>query len=184
MGYEASLKKAWAAVREATRAENRIIFLNEEYEVIPSQGKVLSLPARIEPKDYYKILILHYLANEDKVLDIDGDDFISFKEMEGGEVYFSAFRKRAIGPILKKYGDNPALMFERADLLPAERIRLGNAALSIRIFPKIKAQVVLWAKDEEFEADCSMLFNRSARMILPTEDIAVLGGITASLLTR
>ena len=47
-------------------------------------------------------------------------------------------------------------------------------------FPKVKAAIVLWEKDDEFDAECNMLFNSSVKKILPTEDVAVLGGLIAS----
>ena len=95
---------------------------------------------------------------------------------------FSAFKKRAIDPILRKYGDNPSAIFERAKLFNAEKIGTGSAGISITTFPKIKIAVILWAKDDEFSAECNMLFNPEIKEIFPTEDVAVLGGITASLL--
>lgn len=182
MGYEVSLKKAWGAFKGSDEGKGYVKFLGDEYEIGFSQETVTSMSCNIEAKDYYKILILHYLANEDKVLDIETDDWKSFKEMEGGEAYFPAFRKRAIDPILRKYGDNPSAIFERVKALNAERIDTGTAGISIRVFPKVKVGIIVWAKDEEFGADCNMLFNRSINMIVPTEDVVVLSGIIASLI--
>ena len=178
MGYEASLEKAWG-VFGAGLGNRRIRFLGDEYEVDFSKKKILSLSRNIEAKDYYKILILHYLAAENKIGDTNKDRWISFKETEGGKEYFPAFRKRAIEPIIKKYGDNPALIFEGARPLSAEKMDAGSAAVSIEVFPGVKVGVVLWAKDDEFSADCNILFNETIKKILPTEDVAVLGGIVA-----
>ena len=58
---------------------------------------------------------------------------------------------------------------------------IGSAAISIRAFPKVKVGVVLYEKDEEFEADCRLLFNNSIKTLLSTEDVAVLGGVVASM---
>jgi len=181
MGYEASLEKAWDVFKDTSGREN-LRFLSDEYEVDFSRKTILSLSCNVEAKDYYKILILHYLANEGKVSGIEKDRWISFKEMEGGKEYFSAFHKRAISPITRKYGDNPAAMLDRAKMLGAKKIDEGNTAVSIVVFPKIKVGIILWAKDEEFSADCNILFNESIKKILPTEDVAVLGGIVGSLI--
>jgi len=182
MGYSDSLKKAWGALNvKQIPGKTSVKFLTDTYEINTLNRSIVSMSCNVEPKDYYKIIILHYLINEDRVLGLGDDDWMSFKEMDGGEVYFPAFRKRAIEPIIRKYGENPELIFKRIDVLGAEKIDMGNAAISIRIFPKIRVSIVLWAKDEEFPSECNMLFNRSARDILPTEDAAVLGGIIASL---
>ncbi|MFH1478149.1 MAG: DUF3786 domain-containing protein [Candidatus Omnitrophota bacterium] len=181
MGYEVSLKNAWEALGDR-EGNLSVSFLNNEYEVDFSTRTVMSLSCNIEAKDYYKILILHYLAKEDRVSDIGRDDWMSFKEMDGGSVYFTAFRKRAIDPIIRKYGDNPEALYNRMSLFKAQKMATGSSSISIEVFSKIKVGIVLWEKDEEFGADCNMLFNRSARLIFPTEDIAVLGGIIASKL--
>ena len=99
MGYKVALEKSWEMLQES--GKKNIRFLNDEYEVDFSKKSVLSLSCNVEAKEYYKILILHYLANEHKVSNIDNDKWISFKELEGGKEYFSAFRKRIVVPILK-----------------------------------------------------------------------------------
>ncbi len=182
MGYEVSLKKAWEELVALGKDKFHVKFLSDEYEVDFSNKRIFSLSCNIDAKDYYKILILHYLANEDKILDIEKDNWISFKEMDGGKIYFPAFHKRTIIPILKKYGDNPTGIFERCNVLNAERINTGTAGISIRVFPKVRIGIILWAKDEEFDADCNMVFNYSIKNIFPTEDVAVLGGIVANLI--
>lgn len=182
MGYETALRKAWDAVQGIDIEQEYLKFLNNEYEIDYAEKNIVLMSGNVPVKDYYKLLILHYIANENKVLNISNDKWMSFKEMDGGEAYFPAFKKRAIDPILKKYGDNPASIFERCKYFNAEKIDTGTAAISINVFPKIKIAVILWAKDDEFSAECNMLFNTDTKEILPTEDVAVLGGIIASLL--
>ncbi len=182
MGYEVALKKAWDVVQGIDTQHKYIKFLNDEYEIDCLNKDIISVSCNAPAKDYYKLLILHYIAGEHRVSEVKDGKWISFKELEGGEAYFSAFRKRAIDPILRKYGDNPSGIFERCNFFNAERINAGTAGISISAFYKIKAAVILWAKDEEFSTDCNMLFNQEIKDILPTEDVAVLGGIIASLL--
>ena len=182
MGYEIALKKAWDAVLKSGAKNRYIKFFNDEYEIDYNQVNIISLSCNSPAKDYYKLLILHYIANENKISKITSNNLISFKEFEGGEVYFSAFKKRAIDPIIRKYGDNPAAIFEKAGYLNAEKLEMDAYAISIGVFEKIKIAVIMRSKDDEFPADCNMLFNPEAKFILSTEDIAVLGGITASLL--
>ena len=180
MGYELSLNNAWAEFGGLKPDTKQITFLNERYEINLNLKSITSTTNDVELKDYYKILVLHYIINESKVSQIDGEEWISFKEMDGGAIYFPAFRKRAIEPILNKYGDDPAVIYERAGFLNAEKISMGNVGLAVNAFPKVKAAIVLWEKDDEFDAECNMLFNSSVKKILPTEDVAVLGGLIAS----
>lgn len=182
MGYEIALNKAWDALEDSGSKGRYLKFFNEEYEIDFARRNIISTLRNASAKDYYKLLMLHYIAGQDKVLDVSEDSWVSFKELEGGEVYFSAFRRRAIEPVLKKYGDNPFAIFERARFFNAEKIDMGATAISINVFLKIKVAVAVWAKDNEFSADCNMLFNPEIKEILPTEDVAVLGGIIAFLL--
>jgi hypothetical protein len=182
MGYDIALKKAWDTLQDSGIKTTNIKFLGDEYGIDHAARSILSLSCNTPAKDYYKIIILHYLANEFKVGDISGDSWTSFKELDGGEIYFSAFRKRAIEPILRKYGDKPEAMLERAEFMNGEKIKTGNAGLSIKVFPKVKIGIILWAKDDEFSADCNILFNSSISNIFPTEDVTVLAGIIASLI--
>lgn len=181
MGYEVSLNKAWGAIKNQDK-KLKVKFINDEYDIDLVERAVLSRSCNVEAKDYYKILILHYVANSDNIEDISKDKWISFKELEGGKEYFPAFRKRAVEPILRKYGDDPRAIFERIGYLNAEKLDMGSAAISINVFPKIKVGLVLWEKDDEFAADCNIVFNSGIKYILPTEDAAVLGGIVASVL--
>ncbi len=182
MGYEAALKKAWDAFEGLGTQDRYAKFLNDEYEIDYTQRKIISMSCNTPANDYFSFLILHYLSSQGRVLRISSNNWVSFKELDGGEAYFSAFRKRAIDPILRKYGDNPAGIFDKSNLFNAEIIGTGTAAISINAFPKIKIAVILWAKDDEFDAECNMLFNPEIKQIFPTEDVAVLGSITASLL--
>ena len=182
MGYEAALKKAWDEIEGSGIKDRYLRFFNDEYEIDYNAKNIISMSCNIPAKDYYKLLILHYLLGQNKISEISNNNWISFKELDGGDAYFSAFRKRAIDPILRKYGDNPSDIFERARSFSAEKLDAGSAAISINAFPKIKVAVILWAKDDEFSSECNMLFNPEIKHIFPTEDVAVLGGITASLL--
>ena len=182
MGYEVALKKAWDVFQDMNKGEKYLKFLNDEYEIDYAEKNIISISCNAPVKEYYKLLILHYLANENKASKANKDSWLSFKELEGGEAYFPAFKKRAIDPILKKYGDNPFGIFERIKLFGAKRIDTGSAGISIEAFPKIKIAIILWAKDDEFSTDCNMLFNPEIKHIFPTEDVAVLGGILAYLI--
>ena len=183
MAYEIAIEKAWDDLeRVVRRGKSRIKFLDEEYEIDSSRRKIFSPASNVEAKDFYKVLFLHYVINEGKVGGIEKDAWISFREMEGGDTYFPAFRDRAIEPILKKYGHNASGIYKSIKSFPAEKMDGGDAAVCIKAFPKVKVGIIIWKEDEEFEADCNMLFNRSIKKIFPTEDAAVLGGIVAMLI--
>lgn len=182
MTYEAALHKAWQGLRQAGVEKRRLKFLHHELEIDAGAEAIRVLSGEAAFRDYHEVLILHYLEGEGNVPDIDQDKWISFKELPGGEIYFSAFRKRAIEPLLQKFGGDVKALTGAAAFLEAEPIDYGTVGVAVRVFPRIRLGLVLWEADEEFPAECSILLNESVGHILPTEDIAVMAGIVAGSL--
>ena len=147
-----------------------------------SLRSVLSLSCNVRAKDFTAILLLHYLAAKIKGLPAQSGEWISFKELSGGEQYYPAFRKRAIEPVIRKYGSNPAGIFDSISRLPAKKATGADAALILEAFDGVPALVKLWKGDEEFSPEANMLFDKSIAGIFCTEDVAVLAGIIASSL--
>jgi hypothetical protein len=182
MTYEVALHKAWQGLRQAGMEKRHLQFLHHELEVDAGAETIKVLSGGAAFRDYHEVLILHYLEGEAHVSAIDRDKWISFKELPGGEFYFSAFRKRAIAPLLQKFGGDVKALTGAAAFLEAEPIDYGTVGVAVRVFAKIRLGIVLWEADEEFAAECSILLNDSVRHILPTEDIAVMAGIAAGSL--
>ena len=107
-------------------------------------------------------------------------EWISFKELSSGEQYYPAFRKRAIEPIISKYGDNPGGIFSSIGRLPAVMAGGADAAIVLNVFEGVAVLIKLWRGDEEFGPEANMLFDKSIAEIFCTEDVAVLGGFIAA----
>ena len=92
-------------------------------------------------------------------------EWLTFRELSGVEGYFEAFKKRAIEPIIRKYGH-----------------RLEDNVIEVLAFDGVPALVKVWKPDEEFGPDANIYFDRSIKEIFCIEDIVVLAGIIASSL--
>jgi hypothetical protein len=136
----------------------------------------------VPAKDFAAILILHYLSRKLKGLPALTDNWCSFKELAGIEGYYSAFRKRSIEPIIRKYGSHPEGMLQALDRLPAKRVNQGDIGIVLEAFEAVPVMITLWRSDEEFGPEANMLFDRSITQIFCTEDIVVLAGMIASQL--
>jgi hypothetical protein len=126
-----------------------------------------------------KILILHYLAGRAKGSHAPAGEWISFKEIEGGEIYYPAFREGAITPILRKYGKAPERLVDAAERLGGRRIAGGDCAIEITAFDNIRVKVIIWKGDEEFGPDAAILFDKNITDIFTMEDIVVLSRLIA-----
>lgn len=180
MSYEVAINKAWADLDKLQPDKDLSIrFLTDNYSIDFSARKLMSLSCNVPAKDFVAILILHYLAERLKGLPELTGEWISFKELAGGEFYYPAFRKRAIEPILSKYGSNPQNLLSVLDKGMAKKNNQADAAVVIDVFENVPVLVEIWKGDEEFGPEANMLFDRSIAEIFCTEDIAVLVGFVA-----
>ncbi len=183
MGYEAAINKAWQDLAKLSVTEVfSIRFLADEYTLDPRQKSVASLSCNVAAKDFTAILILHYLFQKAKGLPGLTNEWVSFKELSGVEGYYPAFRKRAIEPIIRKYGSHPEGILSALERLPAKRVSQGDIGIVVGAFEGVPALITLWRPDEEFGPEANILFDKSITGIFCIEDIVVLAGIIATQL--
>jgi hypothetical protein len=157
MGYDAALRKAWGDLGKAGFSGTETVrFFSDEFRVDAGSRSVLTAGGQ-PAKDFVSILLLHYLEKKLSGLPPLTGRWISFKELEAGEQYYPAFRKRSIDLLLKKHGQS-------------------DARVDMEAFEGVPLQVIIWKGDEEFPADATILFDGNIGGIFCTEDIAVLAG--------
>jgi hypothetical protein len=183
MGYAIAVQKAWNQINSLTDKKfHSVKFLSDEYNINLETQEVLSLSCNVMPKEHYSILILHYLISKLKGIPKLSGEWISFRELEGGQGYFLAFKKRAIDPIIRKYGAYPENLTQIIERFPAKSVQFGDVGIVIEAFEEVPVLVTLWRGDEEFRPEANILFDRNIREIFCTEDIVVLSGIITSLI--
>jgi len=183
MGYAAALTKAWEDLANLKPANNLAVkFLADEYSVDLTGKRVLSLSCNSAAKDWLSIIILHYAVKKLQGLPKPTGEWLTFREFSGVEGYADAFRQRALGPIIRKYGKNPEAIKTVLERLPAELIPGGDFAIILQAFAGVPVLVKLWKADTEFGPDANMYFDSSITGIFCTEDIVVLAGIIGSSL--
>lgn len=129
-----------------------------------------------------RLLLLHYLLTADGTP--MASKWITFRQLPGGLGYDAAFQGRANLRLARTFGHDLAAFEAAAAALGGERLEFGDAAFNFRILPRVWLAVILHLADEEFSANASVLFDASAHHYLPTEDLAVLGGMLASQLVK
>jgi len=179
MSYELAVSKAWEEfLNLRPEDEIRVRFLSDEYSVNLNNKEIIYLSSNVPAKDYTAILILHYLTQRSKGLPTLANEWVSFKELSGIEGYYPTFRKRAIEPIIKKYGSQPERVLTVLDRLPAKRIKQGDMGVILEVFKGVPLLVMFWRGDEEFAPEANILFDKSIAQIFCTEDIIVLTELT------
>jgi hypothetical protein len=150
-------------------------YLNRKYFVNHSTGEVKSLLNGEGVSIHLQILFLHYLINASGT-PLKGD-WITFKELPGGQIYVEPYQNRTIKPFLKYFGNKPGQFEKIALSLEGKPAPIGDLCMVLRPFPRVPIAYVLWDGDEEFPPSANILFDASASAYLPTEDYALLPGL-------
>lgn len=157
-------------------------FWGEKFVVSYPAGIVTRAGIDESPPIAEQILILHYLTTADGVP--MASQWVAFRDLPGGLGYAPAFEGRANLRLKGAFGRDAEGFHRAARALGGEPLSFGDASYLFRIFPRFWLAVVLYLADEEFGASASVLFDGSADHYLPTEDLAVIGGMLAGRLIK
>ena len=131
--------------------------------------------------DAVSILLLHYLLRADGAS--PAGEWLAFRELPDGMFYAATFARRAETPLAQAFGAGSSSGLEAfrgaavaAGGLPLE---LADAAFAFQALPRLALAVLVWAGDEEFSAQASVVFDAAAGHYLPAEDLAGLGELLA-----
>lgn len=150
-------------------------YLNRRYLVNHSSGEVKDMADGSGVAPHLQIIFLHYLSGADGTA--LQNEWITFKELPGGEIYREPFRKKAISPLLRYFNGQPERFVEVGLALAGTKYDYGDLSLLMRPFPRTPLVFVLWKGDEEFPASANILYDASAAHYLPTEDYSLLPGL-------
>ena len=174
VSFETILRRTGFESAEANRF--RIAFLNRVYHVrFPEFGFQDEADSQAEVPIQEQILILHYMLSP--APPPLSDNWVSYREIPGASFYYSAFVKRAIDPLKKVFGQNVEGLLQAGEILGGKIIDSGDAGYEFRLFPNLPVRLILWAADDEFPAEASIVFNENIGDILSPEDIAWLAGM-------
>jgi len=149
-----------------------IPLLNRTYEISWPDLQVGEAGSGAEPSYVVQLLLLHYLITADGIA-VRGQ-WVSFRDLPAGRVYYPAFRSGSEERLLARFGDDVAALQAAAQALGGRPIDLANHGFVFQVLPRLPIAVLLWKGDEEFPPEVQILFDSSAANYLPTEDLAVI----------
>ena len=135
-----------------------------------------------EPDISTRLILLHYLIHADGTP--PADHWAAFRELPNALVYDPAFQGRSSLRLVHEYGHDPKGFAAAAENLGGEKLAFGDVSYLFRVLPRLRMAVILHVGDEEFGPAVNVLFDAAAGHYLPTEDLAVLGGLLASKLIK
>ena len=115
-----------------------------------------------------ELLTLIYLLNVSR--DYPGQELISVRDLKDSH-FFQGPHALKSRPLLSLYGQNPGAFRSAAQKLGGKAVDMADAAFELMPFPKIPLYYLLWEGDDEFEANLSILFDRSIECHLAADAI-------------
>ncbi len=180
MEYTAAFSRAWSELAQISQEKKHFLrFLSDDYDIDLEQKRILSLSCNAPAKAHYSILILHYLIQSLKGLPPVKGEWISFKQLAGGQGYYPAFKKRVIDTIMRKYSANPESLYKLSERFPVRVAEIADISIVLQAFEALPILITFWRGDEEFGPQANVLFDKNISTILCTEDVVVLAEIVA-----
>jgi hypothetical protein len=176
MGYEISLNLAWDELLKLGAPARCIIpLLADKYEVKVNERVVLLESSGILAEQTVSVLILHYLIGLLKLGYHPTGEWISFKETEGGKVFWPAFRESTIKPLIECFQRDPEELARNLVLCFGGKVVAGgDVAVEVATFPEVFIRIIFWKGDDDLPPEATMLFDRGLMDIYCMEDLAVL----------
>jgi len=128
-----------------------------------------------------KVVVLHYLLGSPGSLE---HKLISYREIEGGSLYYSVFQQRAIAPLAKMFEKDSGALEKAASSLGGIKVQRGDMSFDFLFFPFLLVNISFWKGDEEVPTTGNILFDASAAKALRAEDLAHLCGEFVGYLRR
>lgn len=135
-----------------------------------------------DPSPVVQLLLLHYLISADGIA-LRGQ-WVSFRDMPDGRVYYPAFREGSEMRLQARFGEDPQALQRGAEALGGLPTDMADHAFIFWVLPRLPLAVLLWEGDDEFPAEVRVLFDATAANYLPTEDLAVIARYLCGRLLR
>ena len=170
-----SRSEGWSWRRGQRKGQERIVsesgdeekitldFFSEPHHISFPQIEFYS-PSKKTVSLVTRILLLHYLIRADGS-PMTGK-WVGYKDIPGGLLYASVFARRVTDPLVRRFG-RAAKWFKEAGIqLGGETAGVGDASFTLKAFPFIPVQYVLWEGDGRISS-CGSTPLRCLRGSLP-----------------
>lgn len=156
----------------------KIKFINTFLYVKYPEGEILDENNNIVNDVATNILILRFLINSKGIKETK--KYLTYKEIEGGHVYYPNFKSRTIKKFVDSYGNEIDEFRLCMENIGAEKLSLGDISYKVRFINDTYVVFVLWEGDEELEPSGNILFDSNINYYFNAEDLAVVPEIILS----
>jgi hypothetical protein len=162
-----------------------VILLNTEYLVNIPERNIYSNQSDSKGQKagfLEQLCILAYLINaQDIPL---ADKLVAGNSLPGGQFFFKGQHALPSQKLEEAFGNNPDVLYKASLQLNAKKCEFGDASISLNMLPRLPLTIVIWGRDEEFEARASILFDQTAASQLPLDALLVAVNLTIGALLK
>ena len=162
-----------------------ITLLNTEYAVNLSDRNIFSIRSdstQEKAKFLEQLCILAYLINSRDLP--PANKLVSGETLPGGQFFFRGQHGLPTKKLEEAFGDNPEALYQVSAQLDAEQCEFGDASIRLYMLPRLPLTIVIWGRDDEFEARASILFDQTAAAQLPLDALLAAVNLTVGALLK
>ncbi len=166
------MAKLSGTVFDSEKSSFTVTSLGQILEVKYPEGTIRFGGTALSPRWNWRLIVLNYLARADAT-PLTGE-LITYKELEGGAVFFPAFYKMNNVRLMEALSGKSLPEIKKACLALKALLKEEADLSAVFLFlPRFPIMLKLWLPDEEMAGSANILFDASANHYLHTEDIAV-----------
>lgn len=162
-----------------------LVALGQPLEVNYATGRVTFVGTEIQPVFPWRLIVVNYLGRARGTW-AESRKWISYRELEDGQVYFPAYRRETLIPLAAFLEDKEANQIKSAIKALGGRIVPGKGDICAYFpcLPRFAISLYLWFADDELKGSVNMLYQSNGSHYLHTEDVAVLADLLAVFLKK
>ena len=166
---------------EAKGSELSIPLWNKTYRV---SGQGIFGPNGLQPNHSYSVVLSKYILMAPEQ-EPQGDQWVTYKDFKDAGPFAGGFLNGAEKPIARDFTSRLAELTEAGEALGGKRIDTElpyDLVMKFDALPKIPVYLLFNDADEEFPAQCSILFEKRTAGYLDMESVAIIGLMLPPLL--
>lgn len=195
--FEETLRNYLAQVAQidpAGIADTLAISVEQEEAVIPFLGKTYRVsPSGVRdesgraPIHAVSIVLCRYLILAPAQIPLTGEDWVSYKDFKDAAPFVGGFVNNSERAVARHFSGKLDLLREAA-----RQLQTGPPGLELsyqftarfEALPRVPLLLLFNDEDEDFPAQCSLLFQRRAEKFLDMECLAIIGWLLADSLAQ
>ena len=162
-----------------------ISLLNTEYVVDLSNKQIFSTKSSPQPMPagfIEQLCLLAYLINAKEVP--PANKFVKAENLPSGQFFFRGLHSLPTEKLEEAFGKSPELLYEASERFDGKKCEFGDASIELYGLPRIPIQIIIWGRDEEFEARASILFDQTTGTHMPLDALGALANLAVEALVK